>query len=216
MHRGKRVLVIGAVAALGMLFGAVPAGMAFNVVGLNHTFCPVVINEVMVNPGTGSDDGEEFIELWNRGDYWVDISNWTVSDGEQTDTLHDYTGSHDLGQSGMEIPPGGFALIVESDYSGCYNDYIEDYAGLENFIMVRVDDDEIGNGLADAGDEITITTDWSNPLTFSTTDHWKLEYSWGSATEGVSIERDRYDSSTWMDSPDPEMGCTPCVVNSYN
>lgn len=198
-------------AVLCMLLSSVQAQP---VLAIRSKICPVKINEVMVNPGSGDDDGEEYIELWNTSDSAVDISSWTIDDGEEVDTLTDYTGTHDLGESGLEIPPGGFALIVERDYDGDYNDYIEDYAGLQNFIMVRVDDYSIGSGLADSGDSIEIETDWPNIFIFGGTYQTK-SYSWGTATQGPSIERDRYDSSTWMDSPDPEMGCTPCVVNSY-
>jgi hypothetical protein len=176
-------------------------------------FCTVKINEVMVNPGSGTDDGKEFIELWNTGSRDVDITGWTLTDGEDADSIVDYTGAYDLGLSGLVIPPGGFALIVEGDYAGTYNDFIEDYACPDSFIMVKVNDNEIGNILADSGDDITITTTWPSPLIGG--GYTRLTYSWGSTTEGDSIERDRYDSSVWMDSPDPN-GSTPCVINSYN
>lgn len=176
--------------------------------------CPVRLNEIMVNPGSGTDDGEEFIELWNSSSTTdVDITGWTLTDGEDTDSIVDYTGSHDAGVSGLVIPANGFALIVEGDYNGAYDDFIEAYACPDSFIMVKVNDNEIGNILADSGDDITINTTWPSP--FIGGGYCHLTYSWSSATEGVSIERDRYDSSVWMDSPDPN-GSTPCVVNSYN
>lgn len=182
---------------------------------IKSPFCPVRINEVMPNPTSGTDDGREFIELWNYGDDWEDIGSWTLTDGEDSDNIDDYTGAYDIGIEGTEIPPGGYALIVEGDYTGNYNEYLEDYAGVNNFILVKVNDNQIGNVLSDSSDSVTITTDWLNHFPFGGTYQTKT-YSWTSATQGVSIERDRYDTSTWMDSPDPEYGYTPGGINSYN
>jgi hypothetical protein len=205
----KRIMMMAAV----MIFAAACAS-AQPAIGPIFLGCPVRLNEVMVNPGSGTDDGEEFIELWNTSSTTdVDITGWTLTDGEDTDSIVDYTGSHDAGLSGLVIPANGFALIVEGDYDGDYDDFIEDYACPDSFIMVKVSDNEIGNILADGGDNITVNTTWPSP--FIGGGYCSLSYTWGSATEGVSIERDRYDSSTWMDSPDPN-GATPCVINSYN
>ena len=37
----------------------------------------VVINELMYNPATGN-DGDEFLELYNRGTTPVDLSGWSL------------------------------------------------------------------------------------------------------------------------------------------
>ncbi|HOO78402.1 MAG TPA: lamin tail domain-containing protein [bacterium] len=198
-------------AALSLAFLSVLPGLMAQIT-IRPMFCPVRLNEIGPNPGSGNDDGREFIELWNRSDDWVDISSWRVADSSSSDTLADYTGAYDVGLPGLEIPPWGFAVIVESDYSGYYNDYLEEYAGVNNFILVRVDDSQIGSILNDTGDTVTVTTHYPSPLTSG---YQKLTHTYGAATEGVSIERDRYDQNSWIDSPDPEFGCTPGGINSY-
>ena len=64
--------------------------------------CPsVLISEVMYNP-TGTDTGEEWIELWNPGDTSVDLSGY-----ELNATKGDYYAF----KSGFTIPPGGCVVV---------------------------------------------------------------------------------------------------------
>jgi hypothetical protein len=46
------------------------------------------------------------------------------------------------------------------------------------------------------------------------TSYTTLTYEYNSYIEGESFERDRYDTETWIQSPDPN-GCTPGVINSW-
>ena len=53
----------------------------------------VFINEIMYNPATsqGSDDHYEYVELWNLEGSSVDMTGWTLSDGEDTFTFSTFT-----------------------------------------------------------------------------------------------------------------------------
>ncbi len=177
----------------------------------NRQDSPVILNEIMANPGSGSDNELEFVELWNTGSTWIDIGGWEISDEGETDVIVDFTSySYDIGLTGTAIPPGGYALIVESDYRGAYNEYLELYAGVNNFILVCVDDGEIGYGLNDDGDTVTVTPALALVNSFS-----KSYSSNAQLHQGESLEQDRYKPNTWHWSPDPQYGCTPGGINSY-
>ena len=87
----------------------------------------------------GSDTPNEFVEVYNSGTDSVDLSFWQISDKFSTDELVD-------GGMGTIIPPERYALIMEGDYDesvGIYLNLIPD-----SVLIVRVDDNSIGNGLS--------------------------------------------------------------------
>ena len=61
---------------------------------------PVVINEIMYNPLSGSND-DEYVELYNRGESVADVSGWRLIDGIS------YTIPN-----GVMIPPNGYLVIA--------------------------------------------------------------------------------------------------------
>lgn len=63
----------------------------------------IVINEV----ASGGNNDSEWIELYNRSDSEVDVSNWKIADDEGSDDL----------PSVSPIPAGGFGVIKTSDSS---------------------------------------------------------------------------------------------------
>ncbi len=63
---------------------------------------PVVINEIMYHPIT-EDDGDEFIELFNRGTNVVNLSGWRIRGGISFNI-----------PAGIMLPPGGY-LVVAAD-----------------------------------------------------------------------------------------------------
>ncbi len=64
----------------------------------------VVINEIMYDL-SGSDDGREWVELYNNGDSNVDLTNWKFTEGG---TNHGLTAV-----AGASIEAGGYAVIVD-------------------------------------------------------------------------------------------------------
>jgi 5-methylthioadenosine/S-adenosylhomocysteine deaminase len=66
---------------------------------------PVVINELMINPGAVGDAAGEYVELYNSGPTAVDLQGWTLRD----DDFDSYT--FPSGPS-VQIQPGGFFVIA--------------------------------------------------------------------------------------------------------
>ena len=99
-----------------------------------------------------------------------------------------------------------------------YADLLEEYAWSESYIVLYVDDYSIAGGLNNGGDEtITIQTDYEtvpSQLSPFVTTYKTLTYEYNSYIEEESFERDRYDTETWIQSPDPN-GCTIAVINSW-
>ena len=71
-------------------------------------FANVEINEIMYDLKTGSDDGREWVEVYNNSDALVDFSPFKFFEG---DTNHKMV----LKQGEAKIPAGGYAIIV-SDF----------------------------------------------------------------------------------------------------
>lgn len=106
----------------------------------------LTISEVMFTPASGSANSE-FVELYNYGSTPIDLAGWRLRDNLETDTLQSFGG-------GTILLPGRFAVIVESDYdtiTGIYHGLIPPEA-----LIMRVDDNTIGNGLGNSGDSIRI------------------------------------------------------------
>ena len=100
----------------------------------------IVINEIQYDPPqTGVDSDFEWLELLNRTEHAVDLSNWKISDNYATDILPSLT-----------LPPGGFAVIAAS--SDFFTNF-PDYSGT----IVFIPNGSIGNGLSNTGDCINLT-----------------------------------------------------------
>ena len=110
----------------------------------------VVLSEVMANPA-GSEDSDEFIEIFNRGDESVDVSGWSVTDGDEVDALmpwdegiHGVLEADGLVTGSTVIPPGGFAVILDPDYGT--GEQPHDLP--PGAVVLTVEDNDLGNGLA--------------------------------------------------------------------
>ena len=116
----------------------------------------VVINEVLADPI--SETTGEFVELFNTGSEPVDLEDWVLADeGDRNDTITDYVGPNDVGSPGTVILPGGFALIVDPDYVGEYQQTILANADLSNLILITIKGDRtLGNGLGNTADRISL------------------------------------------------------------
>jgi len=87
------------------------------------TFADVRINEVFPNP-SGSDDGAEFVELFNDGDDVIDLSGWHLEDGSGRS---DYTFSDESAIG----PEDYLVLYKKTDFSFSLNND-EDSLTLKN------------------------------------------------------------------------------------
>jgi hypothetical protein len=102
----------------------------------------LVISEVMAN--AIDEDQGEFIEIVNQGAQAVDAAGLIFSDGDATDIVKAFPGSTDT-----VIPPGGYALILDPEYTGFY----DIPAGA---ILLSPSNTTLGNSLA-TNDPITLT-----------------------------------------------------------
>src|SRR6185369_3265286 len=68
-------------------------------------YAGIVLNEIMYDYKTGSDDGREWVEVYNNSDTPVDISSYRFF---EADTNHKLK----VVQGGGSISPRGYALIV--------------------------------------------------------------------------------------------------------
>ena len=87
-------------------------------------FYPVVINEIMYNP-LGSDEGREWIEIFNSGDSLVDLTNWKFYENQTNHTLTAIQGS-------MILAAGDYAVIVNSSDK---NKFLIDYPNYNGTLL---------------------------------------------------------------------------------
>jgi len=96
----------------------------------------VVLNEVMFNPA-GSESSDEFVEIVNLSSDPVDLQDWDIGDGTDTDGLSS-TGE------GLLLASGQYGLILDPDYfhgSTSYDDLIAD-----GCLILTLDGSTFGSG----------------------------------------------------------------------
>ena len=129
----RRTIPIRWAAVMGLLFGP----------GMSQPFAQVVINEVMFDP-EGSEFFDEYVELYNTGQRAVDLSGWRIGDGDDTD------GILPMGE-GTLLPPFGYALVLDADYSANSTTYDPLPQGV---LLLTIDGPTFGRaGLSNSQDE---------------------------------------------------------------
>lgn len=116
----------------------------FFIVVLSGNVSAIMINEIMADPGC-ADKFCEWIELYNNDINSINISGWSIGDGDAVDSIENFLGNDDI-----IIPGKSFALIVDQDSRVSQNFNVGG-----NIIWIYVDDNAIGNGLSD-NDEISL------------------------------------------------------------
>lgn len=181
-------------------------GVAVDAVGRDRPFGPapdlgafehvvalegLVINEVMSNPL--SESTGEYVELFNDTDAAVDVAGLVLSDGDAVDVLQGLEGGATV------IPAGGYALILDRDFSG-------DYELPAEAVLLTTDDATLGNALAVSDpvrlllpDGLTEVSSYTHPF---------------NAGNGVSVERIAPEAAdveaSWVPSP---CGASPGRAN---
>lgn len=95
----------------------------------------IVLTEVMFDP-SGSERYDEFVELYNVGPDTVDLEGWMVGDAEELDRIVQLEG-------GTLLPPGKFALILDSGYRGSSTTYDP---LPPDALLLTIDDASFGKG----------------------------------------------------------------------
>lgn len=93
----------------------------------------IAVTEVMPSPSVTTG---EFIELVNNGIAEVDLTGFTFSDGDSTDTLQAFEGGPTL------LGGGDYALILDPDYE------VDTYAIPVGTVLMTTSDTTLGNGLS--------------------------------------------------------------------
>ncbi|MDG6229008.1 MAG: phospholipase D-like domain-containing protein [Candidatus Thermoplasmatota archaeon] len=110
----------------------------------------ILINEIMYGPLL-DDSKYEWIELYNPTNTSYDLTNWSVRDNSQTDTLHPFNTTI---TDSMVLNPYSYAIITDKDtllYTNLSNNI--------DALRITVDDLSIGNGLGNSGDYIQLIDD---------------------------------------------------------
>ena len=133
----------------------------------------IMITEVMYD-ALGSEQTDEFVEIYNAGNVSVDLNGWRIGDGTGDDALIE-TGA------GLVLQSNQYAVILDADYFGesdAYDSLLSDTA-----LVLTVDGSTLGSGgLSNStAEEITLF----NPAG-EVADHY--QYSLGNA-HGHSDER---------------------------
>ena len=106
-----------------------------------------IINEIMINP-LENDNTHEWIEIYNPTNKSINMSQWTITDNFQTDTLEPYM---IIGNNSMILPSNQYCIITDKGTELYNNTTIP-----SNILLLTVDDLSIGNGLGNLNDMIIL------------------------------------------------------------
>ena len=130
----------------------------------------VWISEVYPTAGQGRADPQyEWFELTNSTDQAIDLTGWSIADNTASDVL-----------DGLVIPPGESVVVGTSTLAG------ED-------VVAAITDGRIGNGLANAGDQLRLINPASEVVD---------AVSWGNDRDFTTIKAPKVDESIHRSSPE--------------
>lgn len=152
----------------------------------------IFINEIMYNPSAsqGSDNYNEWIELYNPTDNPVDLSDWSLCDDNLLAGYVNHSTGETCLNSGMIIPANGYAIITDG---GTGTDVYLNFNVSYDAISLHVDYSSVCVGLSNEGETI-ILKDSSNDLVDSVAYNSSL----GANGNGHSLERSN--AGEWFES----------------
>ena len=163
----------------------------------------LIINEVLFNPLTGSDD---FVEVYNNSNKFIDLQNWSLANLEN-DSVDNYKAITDHPKL---ILPGEFVLLTKNT-QGVENDYLN--AATTTFLKMEI----LPTYSNDEGDVYLI-----NNLNIIVDEfHYSddLHFALLNSEDGVSLERIDYDrpasdATNWHSAAEDVGFATPGYENS--
>jgi hypothetical protein len=155
----------------------------------------IVISEVMFDLD-GPDSPNEFVEIYNSSNIVVNLANWKIMDSNSVDDI--------LGDN-LSLQPFSFAIILEGDYSGFYDNYFP-----ENTLLLEVDDSSIGNGLKNSNDYLYLVSNVGDTVSSM---NWSSGTTPGFSYEKIVLEIEN-NPLNWRESID-SLG-TPGFQNSIS
>jgi hypothetical protein len=120
------------------VFGTELLILMFLILNAKFIDADIIINEIMYDP-SGSDDGHEWIEIYNNGASSADLSGWKFFEDNVNHALTLINGS-------FVLEPDRYALIVDDP-----NKFISDYPGFIGTIL-----DSSWSSLSNSGEYIAI------------------------------------------------------------
>jgi hypothetical protein len=124
----------------------------------------MVISEVMADP-LSLDDHDEFIELFNASGGAMDIDGWSITDGDDVDTIEAWNSGvlgplvdGDVVTDTTLVPAGGFAVILDREYNDAGAGASQPYDFPSGTVVVTLDDTTIGSELTES-DPVTLYDD---------------------------------------------------------
>ena len=160
----------------------------------NLLWSQITISEVMFDLD-GADSPNEFVEIYNYSDDDIVFQNWLIADKFSTD---------EITPDGFTIfPPNQFAVILEGDYDGFYDQYLPD-----DVLLIYVDDLSIGNGLGNNADSLYLINESGIVISEM---GWNSTMKSGYSLEKIVLDFDNTENN-WRQSLD-SLG-TPGKVNS--
>ena len=166
----------------------------------------LVINEVLFNPFTGSDD---FVEIYNNSNKFIDLQGWSLAnlDNDSIDNYKPLTNQPKL------ILPGEFKLLTKNT-QGVINDYFNavtaTFINMETLPTYSNDEGDVYliNNLNEVVDEFHYTDDMhfallnsEDGVSLERIDYNRLsndETNWHSAAEGVGFATPGYENSQYL------------------
>ncbi len=118
--------------------------LAICIISAEAISAEIIISEVMANPAA-DESLNEWVELRNNGSSEVNVSGWTIADASDDDVI--LGGLYD--GAGTVIPADGYAIITDG-MTRVYNNFNVS----PDAVRLYTDDNSIGNGLSNNGDEI--------------------------------------------------------------
>ena len=154
---------------------------------------PVIINEIMFNPGSGA---AEWIELYNKGMDDINLSQWLIADSRDTimiSTNPHVLASHDFTIIGEDSSIINFYPLSEFDFI-----YVPSFPTLNN----DTDDLKLFSSSKRLQDRVLYQSSWM-----------RREVSPGTSLERIHPDISSFLAENWAASADPT-GATPGRVNS--
>lgn len=150
----------------------------------------VLINEIMFNPD-GSEHSDEFVEIVNSSSSLsVDLSGWSVHDGEAGDIIIE-------AGEGVILAPDQIGLILDADYF----EKSDQYQALipEDALVMTVDGSTIGSGgLSNSQPECIRLVNAAQQLMDSI--RYDIDIKHGHSYERISLDKPSCDVTNWKES----------------
>ncbi|PID27421.1 MAG: hypothetical protein CR982_05615 [Candidatus Cloacimonadota bacterium] len=154
----------------------------------NCLYSQIIINEIMFNPN-GNEYHTEFVEIYNKGNNPIDLTNFTIGDQDEQDNILPYNENFT-----NILPPMSYGIILDSSYeenSTYYEDLIP--TGVCRFV---IDDGSFGKyGFSNSVEETVILKDNNSNTIDEVT--YTIDQNPGFSDERIMIDQNLWSNSLY-------------------